>query len=103
PAAPDVDREPDTHADAGRCEPEVPAEQLTERAADQRREDGSEVDADIVDAERRVAARVVRRVEVTNLAGQAWQEKTVADRNGREGRIEECRERHHEMADGHDR
>jgi len=54
----EIDSEPDQHADAGGGKPVVPAGELAERAADQRRQECADIDADVEDGIGAVAARV---------------------------------------------
>ena len=99
----EVDRKPDRHADAGRGEAVVPAELFAERAADQRRQERAEVDADVEDREGAVAARVAGRVERADLGRDVRLEGAVAEDEPQEREQEQRLERHHEMADRHQR
>ena len=83
-AAIEIDRKPERHADAGGGEAVVPAELLAERAADERRQERAEIDADIEDREGAVAARIAGRVERADLGRDVGLERAVAeDEDGR--------------------
>src|SRR3546814_20297450 len=84
-----------------RAETVVPAVELAERAAHQRREQAADAQADVVDVVGAAAARIVGGVEVVDLARQAGQEQPVAQRDRRQREVEHRLERHHEVADGH--
>ena len=76
------------HADAGRAEPDVPVDPLPEVSAHERRDEGAEVDAHVVDREAGVAARVVRSVQAAHdHRGVAFQE-TGADDDQRQPDVE---------------
>ena len=75
---------PDDHADPGEQEPVVPALDLADRPACQRREERPDVDPHVEDRERAVAARVALRVEPADQAGDVRLEEAVADDQQRE-------------------
>ena len=99
----EIDRQPERHADAGRAEAVVPAELLAERAADQRRQERAEVDADIEDREGAVAARIAGRIERADLGRDVGLERAVAEDEDEQREQKQRLERHHEMTDGHQR
>ncbi len=98
-----VNDEPDGHADAGGAEAVVPADALAERPADQRGEEGAEIDADIEDRIGAVAARIAGCIERADLRGDVGLECAVAEDQHQECQQEQRLERHHEMADRHQR
>src|SRR5918993_3272866 len=98
----EVDDKAGDHPDTGRAEAVVPPIQLTQRPANERRQEAADVDSDIVDVECPPAAWILAPVEVADLTRQAWQEQSVAERNGRERRVEQRFGCHHEMAERHD-
>src|SRR3546814_20249344 len=57
-AAEDIDQQPRHHADSGRAEAPVPAIEFAQRAADERRQQSADVDADRSE-ERRVGKECV--------------------------------------------
>src|SRR3546814_6187353 len=73
----EVDDQPEEHAHARRAETVVPAVELAERAAHQRREQAADVQADVVDVVGAAAARIIGGVEVVDLARQAGQVQPV--------------------------
>ena len=99
----EIDRETDHHADAGGAEAVVPADLLAERAADERREERAEIDADIEDRIGAVAAVIAGRVESADLRRHVGLEAAVAENQHQQREQEQRLERHHEMADRHQR
>ena len=99
----EIDRKRDRHADAGRREAVMPAELFAERAADQRREKRADIDADVEDRIGAVAARVAGRIEPADLRRDVGLERAVAENEHGQGEQEQRLERHHEMADRHQR
>src|SRR3569623_409619 len=91
------------HADAGKAEAIMPAIDLADRTAQQRREKAADVDADIINIVRPGGPGVAGGIEVVDLARQARQEQAIAQRDRRQRDIEQRLERHHEVAGGHDR
>ena len=81
----------------------MPAQLFAERAADERSEKGAEVDADIEDRIGAVAARVAGRIEAAHLRRHVGLEGAVAENEHGQGKQEQRLERHHEMADRHQR
>jgi hypothetical protein len=63
----EVNTKPDAHADAGGGEAVMPAHFLPERAADQRRQERADIDADIKDRIGAVAAVIAWRIEAADL------------------------------------
>ena len=74
-----VDDERDRHADAGGGEPIMPAQLLAERAANQRREERADIDADVEDRIGAVAPMVSRRVEAADLGRDIGLEGAIAE------------------------
>ena len=99
----EIDDEPDGHADAGGAEAVVPAGDFAERAGDQRGEECAEIDADIEDRIGAVAARIAGRVERADLRRDVGLERAVAEDQHQQRKQEQRLERHHEMADRHQR
>ena len=87
----------------GGSEAIVPADALAERAADQRRQERAEIDADIEDRIGAVAAGIAGRVELADLRGHVGLEGAVAENQQGEREQQQRLERHHEMADRHQR
>lgn len=75
---------------------------LAQRAADQRREEGAEIDADIKDRKRAVDAVVAGLIEIADLGGDVRLEETVADDQQHETEEEQVRRHQRELADRHD-
>ena len=98
----EIDRKPDQHADAGGGKAVMPARLLAERAADQRRQERSDIDADIKDRIGAVAAAVARRIETANLGRDIRLERAAAENERQQREQEQLLDRHHEMADCHE-
>jgi len=81
----------------------MPAELFAERAAHQRRQEGAEIDADIEDREGAVAAAIAGRVERADLGRDVRLEGAVAENEKAEREQKQMLERHHEMANRHQR
>ena len=97
-----IDDEPDQHADAGKAEGEVPALGRAEEAADDRRDEGADVDPDIIQLEAVVAAAVVGAVAARRPAPRDCRGARRRRGSGTAGASEERRvERHGEVAGGH--
>ncbi len=96
-----IDAKPDAHADTGRGKTVVPADFLAERAADQRRQERAEIDADIEDRIGAVAAMIAGRVKAADLRGNIRLETAIAEDQRQQREDKELLESHHEMADGH--
>ena len=99
----EIDDEAGGHADAGGGEAVMPAEFFAQRAADERRQERAEIDADIEDREGAVAAAVAGRIERADLGRDVRLEGAVAENEEAEREQKQMLERHHEMADGHQR
>ena len=98
----EIDRKPDQHADAGGGKAVMPARLLAERAADERRQEGADIDADIEDGIGAVAAVVAGRVEAADLGGNIRLERAAAENEGEERDQKQLLDRHHEMPDRHE-
>ena len=97
----EVESERDRHTDAGGGKSIMPAQLLAERAADEGREERTDIDTDVKDRIGAVAPMVARRVEAADLGRDVGLEGAIAE-NEREERQQEQRfECHHEMADRH--
>ena len=97
----EVESERDRHPDAGGGKSIMPAQLLAERAADEGREERTDIDTDVKDRIGAVAPMVARRVEAADLGRDVGLEGAIAE-NEREERQQEQRfECHHEMADRH--
>ncbi len=96
-----VDGQAQAHPDARGAEADVPAVELAQGAAHQRREEGPEVDAHVVEVVGTGQARIVGGVQRPHLAGQVGQEQAVAAGDRHHRGIEQRLRRHHEMAAGH--
>ena len=81
----------------------MPADLFAQRAADQRREERAEIDADIEDREGAVAPAVAGRIELADLRGNVRLEAAVAENEQQQREQEQALEGHHEMAGGHER
>ena len=97
----EINREPDQHADSGGHEAVVPADFLAQRAAHQRGEECAEVDPDIEDRIRAIAARIARRVKAADLRRDIGLEGAVAENQSGEREEEQRLEGHEEVADRH--
>ncbi len=64
--APDEDHKARQHADAGQSKSRPPAERLAKQAAEDRRPEGAEIDAVIIEGETGIAARIALRVELAD-------------------------------------
>ena len=96
--------EAEDHADARRGEADVPVHPLAEIPADERRDEGAEVDSHVVDREAGVAPRVLCAVKrPDDHRGIAFDE-AGADDDQRQAEIErrQRRERHAEVSEGDD-
>src|SRR5262249_54399496 len=80
----------------------LPADVLAEVAADERREEGTEVDADVEDHEGAIAARIALLVQIADLRRDVRLEEAVADDEEEEARIEEALVHQRELRRGHD-
>src|SRR6185369_17408443 len=83
-AAEDIDQQAAHHADAREREAPVPAVQLADGAAAERREEAADIHAEVVIVVRGRAPRIVVAIQAGNLARQARQEQAVAETDGRE-------------------
>ena len=81
----------------------MPADPLAERSAHERREERAEIDPDIEDRIGAVAAGIAGRVELADLRGHVRLEGAVAENEEGEREQQQRLERHHEMADRHQR
>ncbi len=97
----EIDAKPDAHADAGGGKAVMPAGPFAERAADERRQERAEIDADIEDRISAVAAMIARRVKAADLGGNIRLETAVAEDQRQQRKDEQLLDRHHEMADRH--
>src|SRR5437667_7378685 len=85
PFAPgEINRQANQHADSGRAEAPVPAVNFTKRASDERRDDDTGVDKDVVDLEGVGATIVAGGIKRTDLAGEVSLEATNADEKRRQ-------------------
>ena len=96
-----IDRKRDGHADAGCGEAVMPAELFAEGAANERRQECAEIDADVKDRIGAVAALIARGIEGADLRRYVGLERAAADNECRQGEQEQRLECHHEMAGGH--
>ena len=99
----EIDRKRDRHPDAGRREAVMPAELFAERPAHQRREKRADIDPDVEDRIGPIAARVAGRIEPAHLRRHVGLERAVAENEHGQGEQEQRLERHHEVADRHQR
>lgn len=76
--APDEDREPGNHADAGRTEAVFPAIGFTEKRADQTGAQGADIDARVEQREARIAARIIRVIQPADDGADVGLEKAHA-------------------------
>ena len=97
----EINAKPDAHADAGGGEAVVPADFLAERAADERRQERADIDADIEDGIGAVAARIARRIKPADLGRDIRLEAAGAEDQRQQREQEKLLDRHHEMADRH--
>jgi hypothetical protein len=81
----------------------VPAQLLTQRAEDQRGEEGADIHADIEDQIGPVAAWIGGRIEAADLRRHVGLERAAAEDQHGQRKQEQRLERHHEMADRHQR
>ena len=79
----------------------MPAGFLAERAANQRRQERADIDADIENRIGAVAAIVARRIKPADLSGDIRLEAAAAENERKECEQEQLLDRHHEMADRH--
>src|SRR5437016_13279495 len=70
PATGDVDTQTDEHAKPGGRESVVPPIELAERAADQWRDEGADIDREVIDRNAAVAARVGLCIQFADLRRQ---------------------------------
>ena len=97
----EINSEPDQHADAGGGKAVMPAGFLAQRAANQRRQERAEIDADIEDRIGAVAAMVARRIEPSDLGGNIRLEGAVAENERQQRKQQQLLDRHQKMADRH--
>ena len=81
----------------------MPAEFFAQRAAHQRGQERAEIDADIEDREGAVAAAIAGRIERADLGRDVRLEGAVAENEKAERDQKQMLERHHEVADRHQR
>ena len=79
----------------------MPADAFAERAADERRQEGAEIDADIKDRIGAVAARIARRVKSADLRRNIRLEAAAAENERQQREQKQLLARHHEMAERH--
>ncbi len=79
----------------------MPADLFAERAADERRQEGADIDADIEDRIGAVAARIAGRIKAADLGRNIRLERAVAENERQQREQEQLLDRHHEMADRH--
>ena len=89
------------HADAGGGKAVMPAGLLAERAADERRQERADIDADIEDRIGAVAAAVAGRIEPADLGRNIRLERAAAENESQQREQKKLLDRHHEMADRH--
>ena len=75
----EIDRKPDQHADPGGGKAVMPAGEFAQRAADERCQNGAEIDADIEDRIGAVAAGIAGLIERAYLRGHVGLEAAVAE------------------------
>ncbi len=97
----EIDRQPDAHADAGGGKAVVPADLFAERAADERRQERADIDADIEDRIGAVAPMIAGRIKAADLRRNIRLERAVAENERQQREQEQLLDRHHEMADRH--
>ena len=100
PATEGVLNQPADHPDSRCAKSNVPVHALPEIAAHQRRDEGAEVDAHVVDREARVATMILRSVETSHDDRGIALEEAGADHDECETQIERCErgKRHAEVA-----
>ena len=98
----EINGEPDQHADAGSGEAVMPAGLFAERAANERRQERTDIDADIEDRIGAVAPPIAGRIKPTDLGRDIRLERAVAEDERGERQQEQLLDRHQEMADGHE-
>ena len=79
----------------------MPAVNLPQGSANQRREERAQVDAHVKDGEGAVAARIARRIKAADLGGDVGLEAAVAQDEEQQRDQEHRLDGHQEMADGH--
>ena len=100
--APQVEEESADHAYAGCAESVGPAEFLSQSAANQRREEGAQVHAHVVDAVSAVEARVAGRIEAAHLRREVGLEAAVADDQEEQAHQKHRFSGQEKLADGHE-
>jgi hypothetical protein len=96
-----INGKPNQHADASRGKAVVPSRLFAERAADQRRQERADIDADIKDRICAVAAVVARGIKAANLGRDIGFERAIAENQRQQRQQKKLLDRHHEMADRH--
>src|SRR5690348_17552033 len=81
-----IDNEANRHPDSGAGEAPMPAVELAQGPAHQRREEAAEIDAHVIGAVRVRFARIVVAVEASDLHRERRNEEAVAERHKRQGR-----------------
>ncbi len=96
-----INAKPNAHADAGGGEAVVPAGRFTDRATNERRQERTDVDADVEDGVGAVAAAVVGRIKSPDLGRDIRLESAAPENERKQREQEKLLDRHHEMADCH--
>jgi hypothetical protein len=96
-----INAQPDHHADAGGGVSVMPGDAFAQSAADERRQERAEIDADIEDRIGAVAARIAGRVEAANLGRDVRLEAAAAENERQQREQKKLLDRHHEMAERH--
>ena len=100
-ASHDILNQTERHADASRAEPPVPSDPLAEIAADERRDEATQVDPHVEDREAGVAASIVGRVELPDDRADVRLQQPGAEHDQHETGVEKRRhvEREAEVAE----
>ena len=96
-----IDHKPDQHADACSAEAVMPAQSRSQSAADEVTDEGTQVDAHVIDRVGTVAARIARRIQVTHLSRHVRLESAVTQDQKDERQKEGILKGHHEVPCGH--
>ena len=81
---PQITEDAGNHADRRGPEAPVPADGLAEGAGHQRRQHGTQIDAEIVDGEAGIPARIIRQIQLPDHHRRTGFEKTRADDDERQ-------------------
>ena len=80
--------DPEDHADAGRAESEMPADFLSEVTADQRPDQGADIDAHVIVRIPGVSFRSSFRIELADQTADIGFEQSGADDDQRQSQVE---------------